>query len=507
MRLGIGIDFGTTNSRAAVFDGERLALVNLEGGVSIMPSATYIDRVLQAQVGQRAIDCYIAANTGRTVELTPEIIGVESAFVEQGDPEQPSPIATSAKAIYGQPLIDRGLQGRLFRGVKRLLGDAGLRRLMVFDHPFRLVALITPILAHIRTKIAEQVDGEDVRCTHMGHPVHFEGRSPKRNHTALARLGEACRHAGLAEVRYCAEPVAASLRYLHDNPEVEGERLLTVDFGGGTLDCCVLQRVGGRSAMGAGGRNAKDGMRLRRGAGQRLGAQVEHSRKRGQRSRIGEGQFEVLATHGVALGGDRIDQLLFRELLFPLLGKGEIWRRTGMGRDIATLFPFEDYEDLLLNWAVGYTLNQNRYTTAVLDCMANGGAGAEKFERLHQLIRRNLGYLVFQAIKGFKAELSEQPAAVLDIPELDVQVRLTRTEFEALIAEPLVTFAAALDETLAQARIAPHSIDLVLRTGGSCLIPAVQRILAERFPGRVVEQNPFTSVAAGLAMRDFWMRS
>ena len=33
--------------------------------------------------------------------------------------------------------------------------------------------------------------------------------------------------------------------------------------------------------------------------------------------------FEVVATHGIGLGGDHLDQLLFRQLLFPHLGKGQ----------------------------------------------------------------------------------------------------------------------------------------------------------------------------------------
>ena len=63
-----------------------------------------------------------------------------------------------------------------------------------------------------------------------------------------------------------------------------GETLLTLDFGGGTLDFCVLRRQGQ--------------------------------------------DFEVVATHGIGLGGDHLDQLLFRQLLFPHLGKGQVWRRT-----------------------------------------------------------------------------------------------------------------------------------------------------------------------------------
>ena len=85
-RVGVGVDFGTSNSVAAVFDGNEVTLVTLEDrgtdstGASeheaeIMPSATYIDRALQTRTGRDAIDRYIDDNTGRKVELVPEVIG------------------------------------------------------------------------------------------------------------------------------------------------------------------------------------------------------------------------------------------------------------------------------------------------------------------------------------------------------------------------------------------------------------------------------------------------
>jgi hypothetical chaperone protein len=354
-------------------------------------------------------------------------------------------------------MVDSGMQGRLFRGTKRLLGDPSIRRLMVFDHPFRLVALITPLLVHIRSRVAVQVPG--INAAHVGHPVNFEGRNEHRNRTALARLGEAYGYAGIATPRFYPEPTAAAVSWLANDRGFAGEHLLTVDFGGGTLDFCVLRRSGR--------------------------------------------EFEVVTTHGVSLGGDHIDQKLFRELLFPLLGRGETWRRRGMDREIETRFPFEDYEDLLLNWAVTYTLNQNRYTTPVMDCIEQGGPGAHKFRRLRELIKQNLSYLVFQAIKDLKAALSDREEAVLDVPEVDVEVRLTRAEFETMIGEVLAGFEEALDETLVRARLTEQCIDIVLRTGGSSLIPAVKRILEQRFPGRVVEHDPFTSVAAGLAIANY----
>ena len=457
MKAGIGIDFGTTNSTAATFDGENVTLIDLENGGAVMPSATYIDRELQTDVGQRAIDRYIAANTGRTVELIPEVIGEQSQFVDTGSPDDPAPLQTTTTRIYGRPLQDSGLKGRLFRGVKRLLGDSGVRRLLVFEHPFRLVALITPLLLHMRCRI-ESLTG----CAgygHLGHPVNFEGRQRYRNKTALTRLGEAYRHAGIKDQHFYAEPIAAAVSFLHSCPEVEGEHLLTVDFGGGTLDFCVIRRSGSG--------------------------------------------FQVVATHGIALGGDRIDRLLFCKLLFPRLGKGEIWRRRGMDREIETRFPFEDYEELLLNWPVGHTLNQNRYTTPVLDCIAQAGPGVAKFRRLRDLIGLNLGYIVFQALKDLKAELSTAREAVLDIPEIDVLVPVSRADFETMIGDLLASFEGALSATLARARLAPRDIQIVLGTGGSILIPAVRNRLEERFPGRMVEHDPFTSVAAGLAIADY----
>jgi|AntAceMinimDraft_8_1070364.scaffolds.fasta_scaffold146135_1 molecular chaperone DnaK (HSP70) len=46
-------------------------------------------------------------------------------------------------------------------------------------------------------------------------------------------------------------------------------------------------------------------------------------------------------------------------------------------------------------------------------------------------------------------------------------------------------------------------IDLILRTGGSSLIPAVNDILDNPFRGRVVEDDPSTGVAAGLAIAHY----
>ena len=116
---------------------------------------------------------------------------------------------------------------------------------------------------------------------------------------------------------------------------------------------------------------------------------------------------------------------------------------------------------------------------------------------------RKIHFGNFQEMKNFKAKLSTAEEAALDIPEIDVDVRLTRGEFEVLIGDLLIAFEAALDATLERDGLKAEDIQIVLRTGGSSLIPAVRNILDGRFPERVVEHDPFTSVAAGVAIANY----
>ena len=462
-RLGIGVDFGTSNSAAAVFDGEKIYLVKLEENSVVMPSATYIDRELKITTGQAAINRYIESNMGRTVELSAEVLGEGRTTTGQiGDRGLPEEAQT--ELIYGQSFVDGGQQGRLFRGIKRLLGNRSSPRLMVFDRPFRLVALITPLLLRIQQSLVALIkssglaaDSVDHAC--IGHPVNFEGSDQGRNQLALTLLQEAYGYANFSGQSLYPEPIAAALSYLHQNPGANQQTILAVDFGGGTLDLCLLKRTGR--------------------------------------------EFKVVATHGIGLGGDHIDQLMFKELLFPLLGKGERWRRAGEDREIETAFPFEDYEELLLNWAVSYMLNQNRYTTPLMQRIEYGDEAAVKFRRLYDLIKSNYSYLVFQSLKDLKATLSRDTSASLDIPELDIELTTSREQFETIIAPILSQLQEAVTAILNKADMDAGEIELVIRTGGSSLIPAVKRLLDTRFPGKVIEHDPFTSVAAGLAIAEY----
>ena len=119
--IGVGLDFGTSNSVAAWYDGKHVHLVHLEHLGPVMPTATHIDRELKTLTGLEAVSQYIDENRDRLVELTPEIIAKSSLVIKNARSDDPHSYAeTETSNVYGQPWIDRGMPGRLFRGVKRL---------------------------------------------------------------------------------------------------------------------------------------------------------------------------------------------------------------------------------------------------------------------------------------------------------------------------------------------------------------------------------------------------
>ncbi|MEO6079978.1 MAG: Hsp70 family protein [Steroidobacteraceae bacterium] len=457
-RVGVGLDFGTSNSAIAWFDGVQLHRLRLQRDGPILPTAIHLDRGYAALVGSAAIDRYVEENRGRRVELVAEVIGESASSVGGSNTgDDISRLETQRHTLYGPP-YDRTLPGRLFLGLKRLLGDPDIERLSVFERHYRIVALLTPILAHMR-ECAEQELPPPLPAIHAGRPVTFEGRAGSRNPVAVARLAEAYEHAGFEVAEFYPEPVAATLSWLHGAQRSDHGIALTVDFGGGTLDLAAVRFQGS--------------------------------------------DFQVLATNGVALGGDRIDQLIFEHMLFPELGKNERWVREVDGRQVDTLFPFHEFESGLLNWQTTFLLNQNYTRAMVVDRISRGGAGAEKFQRLLDLISFNYSHNCFQAIKRAKVELSVRPETVIDIPELNLTVPFQRTQLDAILVPALATVRERIDTLLPAAGISRADITVVIRTGGTSEIVAVRRLLEDLFPGRVEGHDPFTSVACGLAIANY----
>ncbi len=456
--VGIGIDFGTSNSSAALFDGEQVTCMHVEpvgDDPEVMPTALYLTRQRGSAIGCRAIESYVRENVGRQVELSREKVGeIEITVAATSDTHGADGSLTDTSSVYA--LTDQAMPGRLFRGVKRWLGSPGVERVRVFDTHFRLVALVTPVLEHLR-KSTSAVTGA-TGAVHIGRPVHYEGPGAQSDEVALRRMREACGHAGFGSFTLYPEPVAAALSFLHKRGGGK-ETVLTFDFGGGTLDLSLM--------------------------------------------RAAKQEFELLATHGTGMGGDEINRLLYRRRVFPELGEGIRYSRLVDDHLSTVRFPFRDFAGRLLNWTLAYELNRSDLCELMGQAMRTSEDARCKIGRLFELVTQNRAHQVFQSIERAKVELSARDSSSIDVPELDLSVPVSRADFDEMLTPVLSLIRTCVEDTVSMAGLRPGDVDVVVRTGGSSQIPAVLLLLEEIFPGRIVEHDPFTSIAAGLAIASY----
>jgi hypothetical chaperone protein len=459
--IGIGIDFGTSNSSAAIFDGETLRYVRLgpeaiadDEGV-VIPTALYMTRDLQASVGLQAIADYVADNAGRSVTLTRQHVGAIEIVVAGTDRTAANADGTIEDVADVHAFTDLDMPGRLFRSLKRWLGDPNVERVRVFAKPYRIVALVTPILLAMREAIQRL---EPPRRVHVGRPVNFEGRDPSANRVATDRLSESYGYAGFPKIAFYPEPTAAALSWLHGREPSEAP-ILAFDFGGGTLDLCVIRTLDDR--------------------------------------------FEILSTAGIGLGGDAIDMLIYRDKVFPALGEGALVESNVVSGPRKIPFNFGPFESRLLNWTASFELNRPELLEMVAQGAREAGDAGLRLGRLHALIVGNHNYGVFQAIERAKIELSQATQATIEVPEIDLALPIRRDEFDLLLEDVLPQIDAVIALALEKAGLSADEIGCVVGTGGSSQIPAVQALLSRTFPGRIVEHDPFTSIASGLAIASY----
>jgi molecular chaperone DnaK len=183
--LYVGIDLGTTNSAAAVFDGERVSVVRNAQGATVTPSVVRLDKQARATVGTRA-----------------------RRFVEQ----DPTNTAAEFKRLMGT-------------GKPIEFPAAGTTRT-----PEQLSA---EILKALRQDIADQL-GAPIERAVISVPALFE--LPQS-----AATSEAARLAGFARVELLQEPIASALAA---GWRAEGDGAgswLVFDLGGGTFDASLLE--------------------------------------------------------------------------------------------------------------------------------------------------------------------------------------------------------------------------------------------------------------------------
>jgi hypothetical chaperone protein len=265
----IGIDFGTTNSAVAVADefGQvtTARYPHHDGELETFRSILFFEhpqkgtrRELAAYAGPEAIDRYLKAEDG----------------------------------------------GRLIQSIKSYLANSSLKSTSLFGRSYRFEELVGYLLRSLTTASGKSGVPTGTAAV-VGRPVRFVGAASEADDNyATQRLTRALAIAGITEVHFEFEPVAAA--YSYENTLSKDELLLVADFGGGTTDFSII----------------------------RVGPDARGTR---------HPQERILANAGVAVAGDNFDAKLVRHLVAPLLGRGSQWHLLGKTGTVPN-WPFAKLE-------------------------------------------------------------------------------------------------------------------------------------------------------------------
>jgi hypothetical chaperone protein len=206
-------------------------------------------------------------------------------------------------------------------------------------------------------------------------------------------------------------------------------------------------------------------------------------------------ESKILSVAGVPVAGDAIDREIIRSKLFPVFGSRA---RYGPSNLRLPQYLFNQ----ILDWQNLYKLN-NEETINWLIAAESSATQPEALRALRCLIQRNFGYPVAREVEAAKRRLSAELETTIEIDKEDIQVheRMEREEFAHIIEDLLERMLGSIEEAEKLAGVGPADIDLVLTTGGTSLIPAIQDMLVARYGAdRIRQRDTFTSVATGLAI-------
>ncbi len=257
--MRLGIDFGTTNSSIAMYDGEELHRLQLDAGNDnpyVLPSLIYVGRDQNARVGTAAATAYLESETGRRVSWERRRVGEIDVFASDMHYVQDVNV-----------MVDAAAQGRLLQYVKTGLRDPMYEGTQIFDRYYTVDELIAIILRHLKSQAEREFQDASHQVV-MGRPVRYS------DDDAITRRAEeimfrAARLAGFDDIRFEMEPVGAAYSYHRAAPK--RQTAFIFDFGGGTLDFTIAE-LGGK----------KDP--------------------------------KIIATHGVLVGGDDLDRRIVQSL-------------------------------------------------------------------------------------------------------------------------------------------------------------------------------------------------
>src|SRR5687767_5287814 len=106
--LYVGIDLGTTNSAAAVFDGERVMVVRNAQGATVTPSVVRIDKQGRVTVGTRARR-FVEQDPANTAAEFKRLMGTgeEIAFPAASSTRKPEELSAEILKALRQDIQDQ----------------------------------------------------------------------------------------------------------------------------------------------------------------------------------------------------------------------------------------------------------------------------------------------------------------------------------------------------------------------------------------------------------------
>lgn len=436
MTRALGIDFGTTNSAIAVTDEaghpQLARFATPHGPTDTFRSILYFEP--WATRGAVAADGIVAG---------PEAIRRYRAAAPKGR------FIQSLKTYLG----DRSFTGTLIGGKRRSIEE-----------------LIGLILQRLLAAGAASLGPLPSRAV-VGRPVHFTtARSAEDDDLAIGRLRRAFAIAGLTDVVFEYEPVAAA--YAYRQRLAKPATVLIGDFGGGTSDFSIL-------------------------ALQPLSTVAQ--RAKAEPAISGAGGITILGSDGVAIGGDRFDQLIVRHAVAPQLGKGSEYLSPP-----DKILPTPEWVYAKLERWHHLSFLKSPATIEMLERVQHTSTAQAAIAALLHLVDEDLGYELHEQVNVTKSALSAQLEAAFhfELSPVSINWPATRDEFEEFLADDLAAIASCVEALLSRAMVDGSAIDTVFLTGGSSYVPSVRNIFATRFPkATITGGEELTSVATGLALK------
>ncbi len=355
--------------------------------------------------------------------------------------------------------IGDNMDGRLLQAIKTILPDETFKETIINNKPYSIEALVALHLKNLKSR-ADQATGENGRDVIMGRPAIFH-EEPERDKIAESRLRTAAGMAGFENIHFQYEPIAAARTY---ETTLETPRIVLVgDFGGGTSDFTIM-------------------------------------RLDPEKRELNDRRNDVLATGGVPVAGNKLDAEVMWHKLTPLFGRNATYREFAGDKDLRVpTWPHHQ----ICQWDRIPFLNKDVRLIEKLIHFEKRSDCPDGFTRLLSLIRRNLGFSIFQQIEKAKIGLTTENETQLIYPDptISINERFGYEEFRDMTAEVIISISKALETTLNDARLKASEIDLVFLTGGSSLVRNIREVFSERFgESKLHSGDTFASVGQGLAL-------